>query len=146
MKKFVLSSVWVTFFFCMIAFLNESVASATTFVCVRCGASFNDQELYTHVEGADTCPYGGKHHFYIPMSGYWNGPDTKTYQFVVGKIQGNWKSDQGDTVAIDGQYLNGCPICFVEQVAGGGGVFDTKIMIDEDKGTRQIKLTGLYPV
>lgn len=125
-------------FLCLGMLAIPSEVSATTLICSKCGVGYSDREIIQEGKGHEQCSVGGKKHYFYPATGNGHPETTSSYKMVVNQMQGNWYSNEGACISVDGKYLNGCRILSVDDVAGGGSNFGATITLDEAEDIRKI--------
>ena len=75
-------------------------------------------------------------------------PESDNYKKITEKLRGNWADNKGNVLRFEGNYLNGCYIIRMEDMAGGWGCFSVTLFLEESDGVRKIRLelqSGLSP-
>ena len=65
-------------------------------------------------------------------------PETEMYQKTIQKLQGHWVDKNGNVLDFNGNYLNGCYIIKIGEMAGGGSNFGGPFYIQEKEGVRRL--------
>lgn len=76
--------------------------------------------------------------FSIAEAGQSYFPETEMYQKTIQKLQGHWVDKNGNVLDFNGNYLNGCYIIKIGEMAGGGGNFGGSFYIQEKEGIRRL--------
>lgn len=66
-------------------------------------------------------------------------PVDRSYDRRLMGVQGEWQSAGGDVIIIEGNYINGCKVLYVDHIAMGEGIGFTAYII-EATGVRGIRI------